>query len=81
MIEVQTRMIRRLTCLAQQHAGETVAVVSHGDPLRTVVAYCLGMPLDMLTRFDIGLASVSIAQVGEWAPRVICVNHTGGLPA
>ena len=32
--EVQTRMVQRMNCLRLRHTGETVAVVSHGDPLR-----------------------------------------------
>jgi broad specificity phosphatase PhoE len=80
MIETQTRMIRQIDCLTKQHPEETVAVVSHGDPLRAVVAYYLGIPLDLLLRFEISPASVSVVEVGEWGARVLCLNETGDVP-
>jgi probable phosphomutase (TIGR03848 family) len=80
MIEAQTRMMNRLDCLARQHPGETVAVVSHGDPLRSVVAGYLGIPLDFLLRFEISPASVSVVEAAEWGPRVLCLNQTGEIP-
>jgi broad specificity phosphatase PhoE len=80
MIETQARMVRQLECLHRRHRDEMVAAVSHGDPLRAAVAFCLGIPLDLLLRFEIGLASVSVVQFGEHAPRVLCVNETGAVP-
>ncbi len=80
MIETQTRMIRQLDCLRKRHPDETVAVVSHGDPLRSVVAYYLGIPLDLLQRFEISTGSVSVVEAGEWGPRVLCLNETGDVP-
>ena len=53
MIETQARMIRRVQALAQEHEGETVGIVSHGDPLRATVAFYMGIPMDMLLRFEI----------------------------
>lgn len=80
MIEVQTRMVRQAECLAVQYPNQTVAMVSHGDPLRLLVAYFLGIPLDLMTRFEIGTASLSILQLAEWGSRVLCINQTGELP-
>lgn len=81
MLETQSRMIRRLDCLRQQHPEETIAIVSHGDPLRAVIAHHLGIPLDLLLRFEISPASVSVVEAAEWGARVLCVNETGGVPA
>ena len=80
MIEVQTRMVRRFDCLRKRHAGETAAVVSHGDPLRLALAYYLGIPADMLMRFEIKPASVSVLEIHDWGARVACLNHTGESP-
>jgi len=74
MIETQARMIRRAQALRQEHEGETIGIVSHGDPLRAVVAFYMGIPIDMLLRFEISPASVSIVELSEWGARVICVN-------
>src|SRR3954447_21629237 len=46
MLETQVRMVCRLDQLAAEHPDDTVAVVSHGDPLRAVIAHYLGLSLD-----------------------------------
>jgi probable phosphoglycerate mutase len=79
MIEVQGRMVRETVRLAERHNGETVALVSHGDPLRVLLAYCLGIPLDLLLRFEVGTASVSVVEMAEWGPRVMHLNLTEAL--
>jgi probable phosphoglycerate mutase len=79
MIEVQCRMVRETVRLAERHSGEMVALVSHGDPLRSLLAYCLGIPLDLLLRFEVGTASVSVVEMAEWGPRVMHLNVTEAL--
>jgi len=76
MIEVQARMVRGLERLMNAHPDETVGVVSHGDPLRSVLAYFLGTPLDLLLRFEISPASLSVLEVEESGARVLCMNLT-----
>jgi broad specificity phosphatase PhoE len=80
MIETQARMIRQLDLLRGRHPDGTVAVVSHGDPLRSAIAYFLGVTLDLVLRLEVSLASVSVVQVHEWGARVMCVNETGEIP-
>jgi broad specificity phosphatase PhoE len=80
MIETQARMIRRVQALAREHEGEAVGIVSHGDPLRAVVAFYMGIPIDMLLRFEISPASVSVVELSEWTARVMCVNVTESEP-
>jgi len=75
-IEMQSRMIGRVQAIAQEHEGETVGIVSHGDPLRAVVAFYMGIPIDMLLRFEISPASVSVLELSEWGARVMCVNQS-----
>ncbi len=79
MIETQARMVAQLGCLRKQHPDDIVAIVSHGDPLRSVVAHHLGIPLDLLLRFEIAPASVSVLQADDWNTKVTCLNHTGAL--
>ena len=80
MIETQARMVRLLESLSKLHADEMAAVVSHGDPLRSVVAYYLGIPLDLMLRFEIQPASVSVLQLADWGARVLCINHKDQIP-
>ena len=79
MIETQTRMVRQIECLATRHPGNVVAVVSHADPLRSVAAHYLGLPLDLLLRFELDPASVSVLETGAWVPRIRCLNGTGDV--
>jgi probable phosphoglycerate mutase len=73
-------LVAQLECLRKQHAGDTIAIVSHADPLRSVVAHYLGIPLDFMLRFEINPASVTVIANGEWGVRVLCLNQTGDLP-
>ncbi len=81
MIETQARMIRQLECLRARHSEEAVAVVSHGDPIRSVIAYYLGTPIDLAARIEISPASLSVIHLAEWGARVMSVNETEGSPA
>jgi probable phosphomutase (TIGR03848 family) len=79
MLEVQVRAVSEAMRLTREHQGQLVAVVSHGDVIRAAMLYLLGMPLDLLARLEISLASVSIVQMREFGPLVTCVNSTGNL--
>jgi probable phosphoglycerate mutase len=74
MLETQTRMARRVQALAPEHDGETVAVVSHADPLRALICYYLGMPLDLMQRLEISPASASVLELSPWHAHFLCVN-------
>ena len=80
MIETQTRMIQQLECFTTRHPGGIVAVVSHGDPLRSVIAFYLGVSLESMLHFEVGPASLSVIQAGDWGARVLCVNQTEEIP-
>jgi probable phosphoglycerate mutase len=53
------------------------AVVTHGDVIRSLVAHCAGIPLDLFHRLEIGPASVSVVVIDESWIGVRCVNLTG----
>ena len=40
--------------------------------------FYMGIPIDMLLRFEISPASVSVLELSEWGARVMCVNATDG---
>ena len=48
--------------------------VSHSDVIKAVLAYVLGMPLDLLHRLEIAPASRSIVTIGGDFARVEAVN-------
>ena len=80
MIETQTRMIQELDLIRARHPDDVVAVVSHGDPLRSAIAYFLGIPLDLVLRFEISPASLSVVKLDAWHAQVLCVNQTVEVP-
>ncbi len=61
MLEMRDRVTRAVRAIAARHdAGEVVAVVSHGDPIKAVLADALGLDFDLFQRIDVGPASVSL---------------------
>ena len=79
MLETQSRMVIGLQKLCAKHPEQTVAVVSHADPIKAVIAYYAGIPLDLFHRIEISPASVSVVELYEETPRIILVNDTGEL--
>jgi probable phosphomutase (TIGR03848 family) len=81
MREVQARMVAQLDTIREAHPGQTVAVVSHSDPIKMVVAYYAGLPLDLFQRLSISPASVTAFTFTRFGPRLVCMNHTESLPS
>jgi probable phosphoglycerate mutase len=77
-IETQARFVTKLHELSVRYRDQTVAIVSHGDPLRCGLAYFLGMPLDFLLRFEVHPASLSVVELGDWGAKVLCINDRSG---
>jgi probable phosphoglycerate mutase len=78
MAEVLARALRELERLRHLHPAPEmrVAVVSHGDVLRGVVAHLLGVPLDLMHRLEISPASVSTVELTSQAARLLLLNST-----
>lgn len=77
----QMRAVDALERLAGHHPRSRVAVVSHADIIKLVLAYYLGMPLDMFQRINISTASISSISVGFGRIMVGQINETSFLPA
>jgi broad specificity phosphatase PhoE len=76
MRQVQRRIVEALMELGEHHQGETVAVVSHGDVIRSALLFALGMPLDHYNRIEVGQGSVSTINVDAAAGiRVLAINE------
>lgn len=54
---------------------ENLLVVSHGDPIRTFVADCLGIHLDNFQRITIDPCSISIIKVENNSVQVVSINN------
>jgi probable phosphomutase (TIGR03848 family) len=74
MLETQARIVGFMLRLRDEHPGETVALVSHGDVIRAALAFHLGMPLDLFGRIEISPASVSVVRLHDTGPEVLGLN-------
>lgn len=74
MLETQTRMVKEMLQLRDAQPNGKIAIVSHADPIRAALVFCLGMPLDFYQRVEISPASYSIVTLDEWGPVVSAVN-------
>ena len=79
MLEAQARIINGLDKLRHQHPGETVAVVSHSDLIKSAIAYYAGTALELFQRFEISPASVSVVELYDETARIVTVNHIGEI--
>lgn len=77
-MEVQSRMTQAVARLADRHRGWTIVVVSHADPIKTVVAHALGTPLDLFQRFVIAPASITVIVWRAGGPTLVTLNSLGG---
>ena len=76
MAALQSRFVDCLCQLWRRHPDSSIALFSHGDPIRSALYYYLGIPLDFVNRLEISTASVSILRLSETGPQVLCVNQT-----
>jgi probable phosphoglycerate mutase len=58
--EVEKRVLDGLSRVLEKYAGQTVVVVSHVTPIKTLVAHAVDAPLDALFRMELSTASVSV---------------------
>lgn len=79
MIDVQLRMIQQMNAFHQQHPGETILVVSHNDPVKSIIAYYLGISLDLFLRISIPNASVSVLSMFDESVLVRCIGVTNTI--
>jgi broad specificity phosphatase PhoE len=74
MIDVQQRSVTALLALHARYDKGIVAVVAHGDVIRSMLLYVLGMPIDFYHRLDILPARISIVEIASELPRVLQMN-------
>jgi broad specificity phosphatase PhoE/ribonuclease HI len=57
---VEERVLAGLRRVLAQHPGETVVVVSHVTPIKTLVSHAVNAPLDSVFRMELSPASVTV---------------------
>ena len=74
--ECQHRMVQVFESLRLQHSPQDlVACFSHSDPIKQVVAYYLGLPLDNFQCLYINTGSVTALQISENCSRLLMLNY------
>lgn len=76
MREAQRRVVAAAERLSRSHPDEVVAVVSHGDVIKAMIAHALGVGLDHLQHFEIAPASVSTLTRETCGWRVVALNES-----
>jgi probable phosphomutase (TIGR03848 family) len=74
--DCQHRMVQVLETLRREFSEhDLVACFSHADPIKQVVAFYLGLPLDNFQRLSIDTASITALLVSENGSRLLMLNH------
>jgi probable phosphoglycerate mutase len=76
-VEMQTRVVTTIQRLVTEHAGSTIVVVSHADPIKAAVAHAVGTHLDLFQRIVISPCSVTAIWYGSSGPALLSANSTG----
>jgi probable phosphoglycerate mutase len=71
---VQERAVNAIEALTLAHPREMIAVVSHADLIKMILAHFLGMHLDEFQRIVIAPASISSLMLGYGRPYVGTMN-------
>lgn len=81
MLEVQARAVSAVEEIRRMVPEGQCAIVSHGDVIRSLVAHCAGIPLDLMLRLEISPASVSVLRITDHEISVRAVNVTDHVVA
>jgi probable phosphoglycerate mutase len=79
LVEVQARAVREVRRIAERHPDSTVAVVTHADVVRLLLAHFAGLHLDLYQRLEVEPVSISAVVLRDGSVRVLKVNDTGDL--
>lgn len=74
MLAVQQRGIAAIMRICARCPDGAVAVVSHGDVIKAILAHLLGVPLDLFQRIEIAPASRSVVRIFPMDVRIDAIN-------
>lgn len=76
MVNVQARFVGEMLRLRDTFPNDSIALVSHADPIKIALACFIGAPIDLYDRLEISLASVSVVTLDHWGAKVLRLNET-----
>ncbi len=75
MVDQQARLVTEVQTLCTEHkATDHFAIVGHADPLKLIIAYYIGLPLDSFQRLGLDTASVSTLEIRDKETRLLRLN-------
>lgn len=79
LVETQQRGVRTMERILEETPKGTVAIFSHGDMIRLLLAHYLGVHIDLFQRIAVETCSVSVVHLSGLRPRVVRLNDRGTL--
>jgi broad specificity phosphatase PhoE len=79
--DVRQRVVALVERLRAEDSTQTIALVSHGDPLRILLAHYLSMDPRLFRRLTISPGSVSLLSISSRASRLQSLNWKPGATA
>lgn len=73
------RAVAEVERIARRHRRGRVAIATHGDIARIVLAHFQGIDLDRFQHVVVDTGSVSVVHLDGGVPHVLLLNDTGGL--
>jgi probable phosphomutase (TIGR03848 family) len=74
MLDVQARFVGMVEGLRTLYPGAQVAIVSHGDVIKSGLAHWLGVHLDLFQRIEVSPGSLSVVEIEDYGPRILRLN-------
>ena len=73
---MQKRAVKTLLESASESGKNPAMLVSHGDVIKAMIAYALGMHLDQFQRIVVDPASITILDVSKTGTKVLLMNNS-----
>jgi probable phosphoglycerate mutase len=77
LLELQRRGVQAIEDIRTRHKKGVIAVVSHADMIKAIVAHYLGLHLDLFQRLNVDTASVTALSFFGVFPRLLRIGDTG----
>lgn len=77
MVEQQARLAAEIEALCAMHKPkDIIACVGHADPLKLIIVYYIGLPLDNFQRLMVNTASISTLVLGARGALLLNLNQS-----
>jgi len=74
LADVQARVVKLVEQLRKSAEDLTIVAVSHGDPLRLLIAHYIGIPVPLFRRLLIDNGSISLMRFSDRGGRLLAFN-------